>query len=71
MAWRHHHHNVHRRRSLKSELDSVPGIGPARKRALLRTFGSVARLREAETDAIAAVKGMTPKLAETLRMYLG
>ncbi len=66
-----YHHNLHRKRSFKSELDSVPGIGPARKRALLRTFGSVPRIREAETGDIAAVKGMTPKLAETLRMYLG
>jgi len=66
-----YHHNLHRKRSIKSELDSVPGIGPARKRALLRTFGSVPRIREAEISDIAAVIGMTPKLAETLRMYLG
>ena len=66
-----YHHNLHRKRSFKSELDSVPGIGPARKRALLRTFGSVPHIREAEIGQIAAVKGMTPKLAETLRMYLG
>ncbi len=66
-----YHHNLHKKRSFKSELDGVPGIGPARKRALLRTFGSVNGIREADKAQIAAVSGVTPELAETLKLYLG
>jgi excinuclease ABC subunit C len=46
-----------------SELDAVPGLGPARRRALLDAFGSVRALREADTDAVARVKGIGPALA--------
>ena len=63
-----YHHNLRRKSSFKSELDAVPGIGPARRRALLRTFGSVAGVRDAEAAEIAAVKGITPKLAATLKL---
>jgi excinuclease ABC subunit C len=47
-----------------SELDSLPGLGPARKAALLKRFGSVKRLREASTEQIAEVEGFGPRLAE-------
>ena len=46
-----------------SELDSLPGLGPARKAALLKRFGSVKRLREASPEEIAEVEGFGPKLA--------
>ncbi|HEX6932675.1 MAG TPA: excinuclease ABC subunit UvrC [Streptosporangiaceae bacterium] len=46
-----------------SELDSLPGLGPARKAALLKRFGSVKRLREATPEEIAEVAGFGPKLA--------
>jgi excinuclease ABC subunit C len=46
-----------------SELDSLPGLGPARKAALLKRFGSVKRLREATPEEIAEVEGFGPKLA--------
>jgi len=46
-----------RMRDLRSELDAVPGIGPARRRALLAAFGSVAGVRRAGRDAIRAVVG--------------
>jgi excinuclease ABC subunit C len=46
-----------------SELDALPGLGPARKAALLKRFGSVKRLREASPEEIAEVEGFGPKLA--------
>ena len=46
-----------------SELDSVPGLGPARRRALLKHFGSVRKLRAAGVDEIAALPGFGPRTA--------
>jgi excinuclease ABC subunit C len=53
-----------------SELDSLPGLGPARKSALLKRFGSVKRLREASADQIAEVDGFGPRLAEMVTQAL-
>ncbi|PRY18001.1 excinuclease ABC subunit UvrC [Kineococcus rhizosphaerae] len=46
-----------------SALDGVPGLGQARKSALLKHFGSVKRLRAATADEVAAVPGMGPRTA--------
>jgi excinuclease ABC subunit C len=47
-----------------SALDAVPGLGPARKAALLRHFGSVRRLKQASAEQVAEVDGFGPRLAE-------
>lgn len=49
-----------------SVLDDVPGVGPTRKRAVLRHFGSMKRLRAASEDDIAQVKGISPKVAHDI-----
>lgn len=49
-----------------SVLDDVPGVGPSRKRAVLRHFGSMKRLRAASEDDIAQVKGVSPKVAHDI-----
>jgi excinuclease ABC subunit C len=49
-----------------SALDSVPGLGPARRAALLKAFGSVKAVSAAAPEEIAAVPGIGPKLAETV-----
>ena len=49
-----------------SVLDDVPGVGPKRKKALLKAFGSVKRLREATVDEIAAVPGIPRDVAEEI-----
>ena len=49
-----------------SALDEVPGLGPARRAALLKAFGSVKALSAAPAEEIAAVPGMGPKLAESV-----
>jgi len=49
-----------------SALDSVPGLGPARRAALLKAFGSVKAVSAAAPEEIAAVPGIGPKLAQTV-----
>jgi excinuclease ABC subunit C len=58
-----YHRKKRERRAMASPLDDVRGIGPARKRALLRRFGSLARLTRASEEDIAAVHGVGPGLA--------
>jgi excinuclease ABC subunit C len=59
-----------RRRGLRSALDVVPGVGPARKQALLSHFGSVKRLKDASIEELAAVEGIGPQVAERLHAFL-
>jgi excinuclease ABC subunit C len=49
-----------------SELDNVPGLGPARRAALLRHFGSVKKIAGASVDQIAELPGFGPRLAATV-----
>ncbi len=58
------------RERIGSELDAVPGIGPVRRRALLRHFGSLARLREADLAALRAVPGLGATVAERVHEAL-
>jgi excinuclease ABC subunit C len=51
---------------IKSSLDEIPGIGPVKKKILLRYFGSLKALKEAAKEEIAAVKGISAKDAETV-----
>jgi excinuclease ABC subunit C len=54
----------------RSTLDAMAGIGPVRRKRLLTTFGSPAAIKRASVDEIAAVKGMTPALAASLKTAL-
>ena len=54
-----------------SALDDVPGLGPARRRTLLKHFGSVRKLSAASVEEIAAVPGIGPRLAATISAALG
>ncbi|MFQ5509291.1 MAG: excinuclease ABC subunit UvrC [Leptospirillia bacterium] len=58
-----YHRKLRSLRIKDSELDAIPGIGKTRKKALLTAFGSVAGLKKARLDEIAALKGMTQKTA--------
>ncbi|HKB18308.1 MAG TPA: excinuclease ABC subunit UvrC [Candidatus Dormibacteraeota bacterium] len=64
-----HHRKVRSRKALTSPLDSVEGIGPSRKRALLRHFGSVQAIREAPVDEIVKL-GIPERLAARLKETL-
>ncbi len=56
--------------ALRSSLDDLPGIGPARKRALLRHFGSPKQIRAATVEELMAVDGISRSLAEKIRENL-
>jgi len=65
------HHRVLRAKAFThSQLEDIPGIGPARRKALLKAFGSLKALREATVEEIAAVKGMTRRTAEAVKTGL-
>ncbi|MEN9979674.1 MAG: excinuclease ABC subunit UvrC [candidate division WOR-3 bacterium] len=64
------HRRLRGRRLLESELDAIPGIGPARRQALLTHFGSLARLRGASIAEIARVPGIGASLAEKIYRQL-
>ncbi len=65
-----YHRNLRSKRTFKSALDDIPGIGPARRTALLREFGSVARIRGASVDELAQVPGIHRALAEKILQHL-
>jgi excinuclease ABC subunit C len=62
-----YHRQVRSKAGLQSALDTIPGIGPKRKRALLRKFGSVKGIREAAVEEIAATVGFTASLAAKVK----
>jgi excinuclease ABC subunit C len=64
-----HHRKVRSKKALTSPLDSVEGIGPTRKRALLRHFGSVQAIREAAVEDLVAL-GIHERLAKRLKESL-
>jgi excinuclease ABC subunit C len=65
-----YHRNVRGKRALRSVFDEVPGIGPARKKALLKRFGSVRRIKEASLDEVAETPGVGRVAAERLKRHL-
>ena len=65
-----YHRNLRSKGSLKSSIDMVTGIGPKRKRMLLRKFGTVQAIKDAPVDEIAAVPGLTRSLAIRLKQTL-
>jgi excinuclease ABC subunit C len=62
--------SVHRKKTFASLMDGIPGIGPRRKNALLRHFGSIQRIREASIDELVAAAGVSRSQAEKIREYL-
>ncbi len=65
-----HHRKRRGKAATHSLLDDIPGIGEARRNALLEHFGGLQKLRAASADEIAPVPGMTKPLAEKLQEYL-
>jgi excinuclease ABC subunit C len=58
------HRKLRGRKMVESELDEIPGLGPARKKALIQHFGSLDKVRLATAADIAKVKGFGPALAD-------
>ncbi len=65
-----YHRQVRGKQTILSQLDEVPGIGPRRRSALLKRFGSLEAIRAATVEELAAVPGMTRKAAEQLKASL-
>ncbi|MBL8857506.1 MAG: excinuclease ABC subunit UvrC [Planctomycetes bacterium] len=55
---------------IASRLDSIPGVGPAKRKALLRAFGSVAGVQQASVEAISSISGIGPDLARKILEHL-
>ena len=62
-----YHRKVRDKQITKSELDDVKGIGEAKKKALLKSFGSVEKIKQASVEELMKVKGITEKLARSLK----
>ncbi|KYH31509.1 excinuclease ABC subunit UvrC [Neomoorella mulderi] len=66
-----YHRQKREKGAYRSVLDDIPGVGPKRKKALLRHFGSVAKIREATLDELMAVEGMNRAVAVRILEGLG
>ena len=65
---------AHRKRrskqGLASRLEVIPGVGPARRKALLNAFGSIEGIKEAPAEKIAEIKGITFEMAQNIKLQL-
>jgi len=59
-----HHRKQRTKRTLRSDLDAIEGVGPTLRKRLLRRFGSMSGLRKATASDLASVQGVGPELAE-------
>ncbi|HKV00912.1 MAG TPA: excinuclease ABC subunit UvrC [Ktedonobacteraceae bacterium] len=66
-----YHRKLRSDRTFKSVLDEIPGIGPKRKQALMKHFGSVRAISNASVDDLATLNGMTREAAEKVKEYIG
>lgn len=64
-----YHHSIRNKSMSKSVLDDAPGIGTRRKESLLKHFGSIEKIKEADMDSLSSVDGMTKKSAQQLKDY--
>ncbi len=65
-----YHRNLRSKAAKKSFLDQIPGVGPKRKRALLKHFGSVKNVRAASVEALMQVEGINQKLAIDIHQWI-
>ncbi len=65
-----YHRSLRDKTTVRSAFDELPGVGPKRRQALLRVFGSLKRVREAPVEQIAAVPGIGRSLAERIKATL-
>jgi excinuclease ABC subunit C len=62
------HHRVRRRKAgLASQLESIPGVGPVRRKALLKQFGSIEAIRTASLEELETVQGLPRSVAEAIK----
>lgn len=66
-----YHKKLRSKKAMGSSLDRIPGIGKARKEALLKRFGSIEGIRRASIEEISSVPGISKELAARISSYLG
>ncbi|NLJ67262.1 MAG: excinuclease ABC subunit UvrC [Clostridiales bacterium] len=66
-----YHRSLHSKNSIRSVLEDVPHIGPSRRRALLKHFGSIRAIRESNLEELSKVAGMNRKAALSIIEYFG
>lgn len=64
-----YHRKLRKKRIIKSELDEIPGIGPARRKILLSHFGSVERIKQVSLEELLQIEGISKKVAENIYTY--
>jgi len=64
------HRDLRGKAQVSSQLDGIKGLGPKKKELLLKTFGSVKKIKEASAEEILAVKGITAEIEVALRNKL-
>ena len=62
-----HHRHRRGKSSITSQLEKIPGIGPKRRKSLLRHFGSLEQIRKASLAELIAVDGMTAPSAQSVK----
>ena len=66
-----YHRTLRSKKTFTSVLDEIPGIGPKRKQALMKHFGSLRAIAAASIDELTALDGMTRDAAEKVKEYIG
>jgi excinuclease ABC subunit C len=66
-----YHRRLRHKEAIASTLDNIPGIGPRRKKALLKKFGSIEAIKEASPEDLSQTEGITSALAQKVKEYLG
>ncbi|OGO77320.1 MAG: excinuclease ABC subunit C [Clostridiales bacterium GWB2_37_7] len=64
-----YHRSLRSKTAVQSQLDEVPGVGPARRQALLKKFGSLKNIKAASIEELSTVQGMNKKTAEMIYNY--
>jgi len=62
-----YHRNLRTKKSLTSQLEAISGIGPVKRKLLLKHFGTISKIREATVDELLEVKGITPEIATKIK----
>jgi len=66
-----YHRRLRHKEGFASVLDNIPGIGPKRKKALLKKFGSIEAIKAASSEELSQTEGITLALAQKVKEYLG
>lgn len=64
-----YHRSLRNKNEVKSVLDDIPGVGPSRRKALMRSFDSIDEVKEASVERLMGVDGITKNVAESIHYF--